>query len=86
MSGVTGAIDPNLMYMTAIVSLVGSVTYCIKKVADSGIACRSKCCKDILDVQVDTNEGHPTDPDFYQPDTERERSNSGGSEPESARV
>lgn len=58
-------IDPNLMYMTAIVSLIGSVTYAIKKCSDNGVAFRSNCCKDAISVEVDTNK--ELDPDFFEP-------------------
>lgn len=71
------SIDPNLMYMTAVVSLIGSITYAIKKCSDNGVAFRSNCCKGVIDVEVDTNK--ELDPDFFEP---RARSGSGSdSEP-----
>jgi len=57
-------IDPNLMYMTAIVSLIGSITYAIKKCSDNGVAFRSNCCKGMAEVEVDTNKD--LDPDFFE--------------------
>ena len=59
----TPGVDPNLMYMTAVVSFIGALTYAVKKCSDNGVAFRSNCCKGIVEVEVDTNK--ELDPDFF---------------------
>lgn len=58
------SVDPSLMYMTAIVSLIGAFTYAIKKCSDNGVAFRSNCCKGMAELEVDTNK--ELDPDFFE--------------------
>lgn len=56
--------DPQVMYMGAVVGFIGAITYGIKKCSDNGVAFRSNCCKGMAEVEIDTNK--ELDPDFFK--------------------
>ncbi len=79
--------SPELLIGGAAVTLLGAWGYAIKKMSDKGVVCKVKigiCPNACFECACDSNEKN--DPDFNFDFEQRDRSDSNGSQPESAKV